>query len=205
MKGSTQSVFRWLGSPWGIAVVAAFAVAFAWDLFRMSKRAPRNVPTTVGEDVRQVLLGLADPPYVDPAERFSLVPPSGWIAQPRTEGALYDISFSSAGRAGLSIVATPVEYNELRDLYRDIRRREQSFSISTHLETTRFGDRPAIRRTAQLQGRRLMSYDFVENHVAYHLLLEIPDDYAKDYEFALGEVLKTFKPLGVATNGPERP
>ncbi len=175
----------------GVALLLLIAGAAIVDYYRFP-RAKTPPPLSVAEDIQQVLIGTVGKPYVDPNGRFSIVPPAGWEISPHSAENFYDVSFINPGRASLNILASPVPYNDLRKLYEEIHDRERSFSVYTKLETTRFGDQPAIQRTAQLPGKKLKSYDFVQDHVAYHILYEVPDDFEKDYTFAIEEVLKTF-------------
>lgn len=196
-----SSMFKWVASPWGFLLLLVCVGAFVLDIRNISRTRPQSDQPPVREEIQQVIIGLADQPYADPAGRFTLTPPAGWDIVPRSADNFYDVSFVSLGRANLNILATPVDYDDLRGLNADIQRREREYGIHTQLETTRFQNRDAIRRIAQLPQNKLVSYDFVENRMAFHILYEIPNDFAKDYEFALGEVLKTFK-TAASMNSP---
>lgn len=198
------SSFKPLGIA-GVVLLLLLAGAFLWDMMRISERTSTRPEWSVDEEVRQIILGTTGPPWTDPAGRFQIVPPAGWDIRPQSDDNFYDVSFVHPGRASLNILVSPVAFNELRYLADMIRRRERDFDVYLPFETVKFQEWDALARVAQLPGKKMRSYDFVHNFVAYHILFEIPDDYEREYTFAIEETLKTFKLLGADTNTPPAP
>ena len=197
---SYGSLIRWMRTPWGLALLLLLALTIVHET-RRARALVGQGPISTLADAQQIILGADGRPYVDPTGRFSLVPPAGWTQQVRTGDEIYDVTFVGPLQANLNILASPVAYDDLNVLYDDIRRREKEYGISTIHDVTRFQDHPAVRRTAQMPSHRIVSYDFLDHRVAYHILYEIPNSASNEYEIAIEEVLKTFKTGGAGESG----
>jgi hypothetical protein len=168
-------------------------VAITADINSMQRKLPKNTPS-VPEELQNILLGLGGPRYVDQKGLFSVVPPAGWQTASRADSSAYSAVFYGPNGADMSIMATPVDYDDLPSLFKDIEESERQSGIRTDFEAFRFQGRPAVRRTCKLHHVRVLTVDFVENRVAHHILFTTPPELFEKYEPVLMEVLNTYQP-----------
>ena len=200
------SVRRAYAPPlWEIGLLTAgilVVIAIIADLSTPPKADPSFPDVTT--ELRNALLNPPDTRYVDPKGLFSIGCPAGWSRTDRSNGASYDIVFFSPNRASIGIMATRVKYNDLPSLFKDIEKNEAEYGIRTDVETIRFKNRPAIKRTCVLNTVKIFSIDFVDNYVAHHILCRAPKDYYDQYVPVLMELLNTYEPLSPAPGDARR-
>jgi hypothetical protein len=186
-------------------VLLAFAllvtVAIVADMHRLRSRLPEEIPSVPAE-LQNILLGLGGPRYVDPKGLFSVVQPAGWRAATPPESDSYNVAFYGPNGADMSIMATPVDYDDLPSLFKDIEKSERQTSIRTEHNAIRFQGRAAVRRTCKLHHVRVLAIDFVENRVAHHILCTTPPELFEQYEPVLMEVINTYQ---TAHSGAQTP
>ena len=182
-------------------------VAFIVDMSRMQFPSPKVAPTA-NEDLQAVLLGLGGPRYMDSNGLFSVVAPPGWRILRPPQSDFYNVIFKSPNGADMSIMATPVQYDDLPSLFKDIKANEHESGIRTEFATIRLKDRPAIRRTCRLFNSRVLAVDFVVNRVSHHILCSAPTTLYDKYEPVFMEIINTYEPgqvkgaVGTATGKP---
>jgi hypothetical protein len=150
---------------------------------------------SVTAEIRDALLNPPATRYVDTKGLFSVGCPPGWSRTDRPDSAPYDVVFFSPNRASISIMATRVKYNDLPSLFIDIEQNEAEHGLRTEVETIRFKDRPAIKRTCTLSAVKIFSIDFVDHFVAHHILCRVPKNYYDKYVPVLMDLLDTYEPL----------
>lgn len=175
-----------------LTLVLLVVVAIVADISRMRRRLPEVIPD-VPTELQTILLGLGGPRYVDPKGLFSVVPPAGWSTATPPDSGSYSVVFFGPNGADMSIMATPVGYDDLPSLFKDIENSERQTSIRTDFEAIRFQGRSAVRRTCKLHHVRVLAIDFVENRVAHHILCTTPPELFEKYEPALMEVINTYQ------------
>ncbi len=173
-----------------------FVIAFIADLALAGRRGRSaalspDVPT----EIRRLRAGLRGPVYTDSRGRFRLVAPPGWQQFTGEDSAPYDVVFRSPNDVSVSLMTTPVPYDDLPSLYADIDRREREFGIHAEVEAIIFQQRPATRRVVKLLKSKVMAIDFVADHVAHHILCETPTELFDQYQPALLALLQTYQPL----------
>ncbi|MCX6996035.1 MAG: hypothetical protein NTV49_02870 [Kiritimatiellaeota bacterium] len=146
-------------------------------------------------EIQGLRAGLHGPRYTATHGRFSIVAPPGWNTLSGEDSAPYDVTFRSPNGISVSLMATPVPYDDLPALYADIDRREREYGIHADIETMYFQNRPAARRVVKLLRSKMIAIDFVADRVAHQLLCEIPTEYYDQYQPALLELLQTYQPL----------
>lgn len=176
-----------------MAVALLVILTIVLDVRSMLKRRPRSAPN-VATELQNILLGLGGERYQDPSGLFSLVPPAGWQVVRRPDADPYNVVFWGPNGADMSIMATPVGYDDLPSLFKDIEKSERQTSIRTEYEAIKIQGRPAVRRTSKLFHSRLLAIDFVENHIAHHILIATPPTLYEKYEPVLMEVINTYQP-----------
>lgn len=178
-----------LFKPAVLILAVLVIVAVVVDMSTMRRGLPKTIPT----ELQNILLGLGGPRYVDPTGLFSVVPPAGWQIATHSENDSYNVVFYGPNGADMSIMATPVDYDDLPSLFKEIEKSERQTSIRTYFEAFRFQGRSAVRRTCKLHHVRILAIDFVENHVAHHILFTTPPELFEKYEPVLMEVLNTYQ------------
>ncbi|HOW96308.1 MAG TPA: hypothetical protein P5567_03665 [Kiritimatiellia bacterium] len=168
-------------------------VALAADLRRMPKR---KLPgfTDPADELQAVVLGLNGPRYADPEGLFSIVAPAGWTAFKPPDSRPYDVVFRGPSGSTISVMATPVEYNDLPSLVREIDRNEEEAGIRTQSEAFFFLGGPAVLRKAGLVTSRVFSVDFVRDRVAHHIICSVPPELFDRYYPVLMDVVETYRP-----------
>jgi len=186
---------RWL--QLGLPLLGAlFVLAFVADLVVATRRGGgAELGADVPAEIRSLRAGLHGPVYTAPSRLFRLVAPPGWMIFEGEECAPYDVVFRSPHDVSVSVMATRVAYNDLPSLYDDLERREEEGGIHTDVKVLQFQHRPATERVVQLLKSKVIAIDFVADHVAHHIMLEIPTAYYDQYRPALLELLQTYQPL----------
>jgi hypothetical protein len=174
-------------------------VAIALDLSRMKKQ-PRLAVVDVQTETQDLVLGLNGPRHVDPNGRFSIVIPAGWRVLLPPDSKPYDVVFCGPHSTDISIMASPVAYDDLPSLVKDIDKAEQGFNLHVQKEPLFFEERPAVRRICRLQQTKLLAMDFVSGHVAHHLMCSVPPEYFDQYRPVLEELLNTYRFGAALTN-----
>jgi hypothetical protein len=184
------------GSPalkLGLLVFGLLAmVAIGLDMTMVHQRLPRAT-ISVETEVQSILLGLNGPRYVDPNGRFSIVCPPGWRIIVSPDSSPYDVVLSSPRGAEISILASPVAYDDLPSLMADIEKAERGFNLHTQKEPIFFQDTPAVRRVCQLLQTKLLAIDFVSDRVAHHIMCSVPPECFDPYYSAFLELLNTYR------------
>ena len=184
-----------------LAVALLALIALIMDVSSLQRRRPKATPS-VAADLQGILLGLGGERYSDPSGLFSIVPPAGWRIVRRPDADPYNVVFWGPNGADMSIMATPVNYDDLPSLFKDIEKSERMTSIRTDFEAIKIQGRPAVRRTCKLHHLRVLAIDFVENRVAYHILCTTPPELFEKYEPVLMEIVNTCAPLNAGTATP---
>jgi hypothetical protein len=177
-------------------------IAIIVDLSMPQNTNPDFPPVTA--ELRDALLNPPTTRYVDAKGLFRVGCPSGWSRTDRPDSAPYDVVFFSPNRASISIMATRVKYNDLPSLFKDIERNEAEYGLRTEVETIRFNNKPAIKRTCVLNAVKIFSIDFVDNYVAHHILCRVPKNYDDKYVPVLMELLNTYEPLNPSDGDARR-
>lgn len=188
-RSKARSIFRIVF----LIIGAACLVAFFVDYRRFHGAFGGERLPTVEEELKTVILGLGEKTYTDRSGRFTVAVPPGWN-QLSADGSMpYDIAFVSPNRASIRIMATSVPYDTLRELYETIEAREKSRDIRTELTTIKKWGLDVIQRRADLTSESVVSFDVVQDFVAYHIMCAMPKDFAKQYEPVIVDVVDTFK------------
>ncbi|NCC50827.1 MAG: hypothetical protein EOM20_06370 [Spartobacteria bacterium] len=174
----------------GLALVAGIIIDAR--TIERRRRSPGNDSAT---EVQNIILDMDSAPYVDPDRLFSITAPAGWTVTQQPEGTPYNVTFRSRNGPEISIVATRVDYNNFTRLKKDIKSIEQQQGINAHIEEPGFIGREAIRRTMGLHHSKVVTYDFIEDHVAHHIQVSIPHSLTNRYEPVLMDIIETYEPL----------
>jgi hypothetical protein len=178
-------------------------VAIGLDTTRVRKRTPPGI-VDVPTEIQNLILSLDGPRFTDPRGRFSIVAPAGWRVLRSPDSTPYDVVFSSPHSVDISILASPVEYDDLPALLEDINKAERGFDLHTQKEPMFFQEKPAVRRVCRLQQTKLLAIDFVSDRVAHHLMCSVPPEYFDAYQPVLMELLNTYRFGPGVANSPAK-
>ena len=172
----------------GLLVVAALIVDMTGFVHKKVHR-----PPDVTTELQNIVLGLDGPRFADSNGLFSIVIPAGWKVSKPPESDPYNVVFVGTHSADISIMAKPVSYNTLPELFTEIEKHEKQFGLSTKVDTIRFRGRPAVKRSGRLMRVKIFAIDFVEDHVAHHIMCAVSPEYFDRYEPVLMDVLNTYE------------
>lgn len=180
----------------GLLVFGLLVVLALWIDLRYLPQRKNPVFVNIADELQQIVLGLNGPRYEDPRGLFSIVPPAGWKTSAGEAAHPYDAVFYGPNGADLRIMVSPVKYNSLDALMTDIRKSQKEFGLTPSLDAIYFAGKPAVQRTCRLYYTTSLTVDFVENHVAHHILFSVPREQFDKYRPVLLEVINTYRTGG---------
>jgi hypothetical protein len=139
-------------------------------------------------------------PYRDPGGLFQIVPPVGWEIKTFPEDPSLRVAFLGPDKARLSVSIHRVEAKTMDELAAYFKQLEEKNAPQTKVKTTNikrmdFAGRPAIQRSFEYGGEKILWINFLEGS-ANHCLgyWAPPDKYQEHYPGAL-ESMKTYQIL----------
>jgi len=129
--------------------------------------AKREVAPKEKKDKTETLSGKR---YFDNKKFFTIVPPKGWQIQKYPDEARGKVAFiSNDSQTSLRVLASVVDFNSLDELLSGAESIEQRIGKSTNIKKTKFFGRPAIKRSFEFNGSRLLVYDFLVGYTHHNL------------------------------------
>ncbi len=170
----------------GVLVVAGLMLDLAW-FSRRERPLVYDVPT----DLQNLVLNLHGERFEHPKGLFSIVKPVGWRMKVRPESDPYEVVFFGPNATDISIMVTPVDYDTLPELMKDLERSERESGLVLNKEPFFFKGVPAVKRRARLKTTAVLALDFVRDRTAYHIMCGVPPEYFEQYEPVLVDILNT--------------
>ena len=193
---------------WGLLAFAALLLlGLMADLRNLSRRFAEGAgkrPSRKG-DAADIVRGLDDPRYVDPAGRFSLVPPRHWVAAPRPPGDFYDAVFRGPYGMDMRIQVAVTNGLTFDKLIEALRWRERALSADTHMDIAYVGPHRAVKRSARLFRNRVLMLDFVTGDLAHHVQFAAPPELYDEYEPVFLRLMETYEPGRIVPPAPAAP
>ena len=174
----------------GLMIVAAAIYDFA----RVAEKRKAENVFDVKSDIQNVVLNMDVARYRHPDGLFSVSAPAGWTVTTRPDSAPYDVVFFGPNQTDMSIMATPVEYNTLPELEREVTESERKANIAPSRESFFYKGTPAMKRKAKLGHTTVMAIDFVRSNVAHHIMFGTPPEYFDQYEPIFMDLFDTYEP-----------
>ncbi len=134
----------------------------------------------------------------DPAGRFGLTLPAGWQVRTGAAVAPRAALFRGPDSVEIEVEVRTLTNPRLDALMDEFRAYEREYGVQTHLQITRFGDRPAIERRVRMFQKWNLVIDFLEGNQVHHLLAALPIKDADRLEPAIRAILNTYTPLSAA-------
>lgn len=188
-----RSRLRWL--IWLFALLLLVALVF--DLRGISSRLghfQRTGQVSRQGDAADIEAGLNGARYVDPAGRFSLVPPRHWVKVERPGNSFFDVVFKSPLGMDMSIQVVVTNGLTFEKLVNDLRRVERGLAADTHMDYAYVGPYRAVKRSAQLFKTKLLLLDFVTGDLAHHVQFSLPPALYDEYEPVFLRLMQTYEP-----------
>jgi hypothetical protein len=185
--------FRWL--VWGFA--ALLVVALMADLRHVSRRLgdfQRTGPASRKGDAADIAGGLDGARYVDPAGRFSLVPPRNWSRVKRPVDSFFDVMFQGPHGMDMGIQVVATNGLTFDKLVENLRRVERSLAADLPMEFAYVGPHRAVKRSARLFKSRVLLLDFVTGDLAHHVQFSVPPALYDEYEPVFLRLIQTYEP-----------
>ena len=177
----------------GVALLLIAGTLFESMEARKSTLERLQVPT--GTQVVDALRTLGQE-HLRAGSRFEIALPAGWARLEGPDALAYDlVVWDQARGASISLMATPVDYDDLQRLGVDIRKRESEYQIATVPDIIHLQDRPVIQRKVRLAGGKVLAIDYIESRIAYHILCSAPTDLFDVYEPLFLAVAASVRPL----------
>ena len=182
---------------WGLLAFAALLLlGLMADLRNLSRRFAEGAgkrPSRKG-DAADIVRGLDDPRYVDPAGRFSLVPPRHWVRVRPEAGSPFNAVFQ--GPYGMDMAIQVVVTNGLTfdGLVENLRRVERSLAANMPMEFAYVGPHRAIKRSARLFKSKVLLLDFLTGNLAHHVQFSMPPELYDEYEPVFLRLMQTYEP-----------
>lgn len=188
-----KSRLRWL--MWGFATV--LLVALIADLRGISRRLgdfQRTGKQARAGDAADIAGGLGGERYVDPAGRFSLVPPRNWVRVEKPVNSFFNVVFQGPYGMDLGIQAVATNGMTFDKLVENLRRVERNLAADTHMDYAYVGPHRAVKRSAQLFKSKLLMLDFVTGDLAHHVQFSVPPALYDEYEPVFLRLMQTYEP-----------
>ena len=131
----------------------------------------------------------------DPLGRFELTLPAGWQVRTGEAVAPRAALFRGPGQVEIEVEVRTLATPRLDALMDEFRAYEKEYGVETHLQVTRFGERPAIERRVRMFQKWNLVIDFLEGNQAHHLLAALPIKDADRLEPSIRAILNTYTPL----------
>ena len=139
---------------------------------------------------------LANKRYVDPKGYFKIVPPAGWRIQEYPQDPRGKVAFiAPASNTDLRVLVNAVDFTTIDDLVRFCKNIESRIGISTNIERTTFGGRPAVKRSFEAKGLRFIMYDFLIGSVDHNLQFAAPPSNFQKYLPIVMKSMETYEPV----------
>lgn len=165
-------------------------IALTVDLVSLRLRAERAIKSDgLGPLVAETLIEVstATNRWSDPAGRYSLKHPPGWIVAAEA-GGTYDVTLRGPYRLEVNVAMRPAEPGGLEALRQRLVDIESNLNLTTRLEADTFQGQPAWRRTMPLQKSTVESLDFLVGDQAVHVLMAAPPEAFADFRPVLLEL-----------------
>ena len=140
---------------------------------------------------------LAAKRYEDPNGYFTIIPPAGCRVETYPNDSRGKVAFHLDGNTGLRVLVTPVDYSSFDTMLAKLRQKQRELRgrVDMGLEVTELHGRKAVKKTLELQGTRLVAYDFMVGKVHHDLqFASALRDFAKYLPLVMAS-MQTYEPI----------
>ncbi|MGA9117406.1 MAG: hypothetical protein WB626_11570 [Bacteroidota bacterium] len=146
---------------------------------------------------------LAAKRYTDPKGYFRIVPPDGWRVQEYPQDVRGKVAFSGPeSKVDLRVLVNAVDFSTIDELISFCKSIEARTGLSTNIQRTEFGGRPAVRRSFEAKGLKFFAIDFLIGSVDHNIQFGAPVNSYQKYLPLATKSVETYEPI--ARNASEK-
>ncbi len=195
---ATTPVTGWraiLGAT-AIVFVAAILLTGCADTAGTSPRAYEGTPPSASD--------VATQRYHDPNGYFTILPPAGWRIETYPGDPRGKVAFHGPTGVELRILVSTVDYDDFETMLAKFqeKQRELSGTLQMDLETIKFQDRQAVKKTFAFRGTKFVAYDYMVKNVHHDLQYGAPVGSFDKYLPLVTLSMETYEPA-VTEQSPE--
>jgi hypothetical protein len=139
---------------------------------------------------------LAAKRYVDPKEYFKIIPPEGWRIQEYPQDPRGKVVFiGPESNVDLRVLVSAVDFSTIDELVSFCKSIEARTGLSTNIQRTEFGGRPAVKRTYEMRGIQFFMYDFLVGYIDHNIQFGAPPNVYQKYMSIISMSLETYEPI----------
>lgn len=139
---------------------------------------------------------LAAKRYVDPKGYFKIVPPEGWRVQEYPQDPRGKVAFiGPESNVDLRVLVNAVEFSTIDELVSFCKSIEARTGLSTNIQRTEFGGRPAVKRSYEMKGVQFFMYDFLVGSVDHNIQYGAPPNAYQKYMSIITKSIETYEPI----------
>lgn len=148
---------------------------------------------------------LADKRYVDPKGYFKIVPPADWRVQEYPQDSRGKVAFiaPTSNNVELRVLVNASDFTTIDDLIKFCKNAEKRIGISTNIERTIFGGRPAVKRSFETKGLKFAMSDFLVESLYHNLQFSAPQDAYDKFLSIVMESMETYEPVIKTSSGQD--
>lgn len=140
---------------------------------------------------------LADQLYTDPKGYFRIAYPDGWEVQEYPDDSRGKVAFMCPddSSVNLRVLVNVVDYSSVERLLEELKTKESQLGVDTGIEEITFDGRPAIKRSFEIQGSRVLMLDFLVGNVAHNVMYSPPSGDSDSYLSVVKKAMETYQPI----------
>jgi hypothetical protein len=156
-----------------------------------------EISTENSSTVPAMRVELAAQRYEDPNGYFTIIPPAGCRVETYPNDPRGKVAFHLDGNADLRVLVTPVDYSSFDTMLAELRQKQRELRgrVEIAIEVTELHGRKSVKKTMELQGTRLVAYDFMVGKVHHDLqFASALPDFGKYLPLVMAS-MQTYEPI----------
>lgn len=141
--------------------------------------------------------------YADPKGYFRIVPPEGWRVQEYPQDPRGKVAFIGPESVDLRVLVNAVDFSTTDDLVSFCKDIERRTGLSTNIQRTEFGGRPAVKRTFEAKGMKVYATDFLIGSVDHNIQFGAPAEVYEKYLALATSSMETYEAIARETTEKE--
>jgi hypothetical protein len=139
---------------------------------------------------------LASKRYVDPKGYFKIVPPEGWKTQEYPQDVRGKVAFTGPDpNTDLRVLVNSVDFSTIDELVSFCKSVESRTGLSTNIQRSEFGGRPAVKRSYTMKGLKFTMIDFLVGSVDHNIQFGAPPKLFDKYLPVATKSMETYEAI----------
>lgn len=139
---------------------------------------------------------LSDKQYTDPKGYFKIIPPNGWRIQEYPNDPRGKVAFiGPAANIDLRVLVNSVDFTSINDLISFCKDVEKKIGTNTNIDKVDFVGKPAVKRSFEFKGVRLLYYDFLIGKVDHNIGYSAPPSLFNKFLPIVKTSMETYEPI----------